>query len=250
MTRFKDRVVVVLGGNSGIGLAAAELFATEGASLAITGRNAETLRAAAQDIGGDCLAITSDIADLAATRSAIDAIEQRYGRIDVLFVNAGVGAFIPIEQVTSNDWDRLFGVNLKGAYFAIQQALPLMAAGSSIVLCSSIGGRKGLSGNSVYGATKAGLSSLALTLGAELVGRGIRVNAVSPGPTETPIITRTAGLPEEAIPATLAMMRDVVPMKRMAAPAEIARAVLFLASDDASFITGQDLLVDGGLCNF
>jgi NAD(P)-dependent dehydrogenase (short-subunit alcohol dehydrogenase family) len=248
--RYAGKCIAVLGGNSGIGLAAARLFALQGARLAITGRNADSLGAVAREIGGDILSLPFDIADIDALDTGMARIGAHLGRIDTLFVNAGMGAMLPIEQVTEADWIRIMAVNLKGPYFAIQKALPWMQEGSSIVLCGSIGAQKGLPGNSVYGASKAGLASLARTLGAELVGRGIRVNCVSPGPTDTPLVERTQGVERDAVPAVRAMMREAVPMKRLAEPEEIARVVLFLGSDDASFVTGEDILVDGGLCRF
>lgn len=248
--RFKDKVVVVIGGNSGIGLASALGFAAEGARVVITGREQKTLDAAAAKLGTHGWAVRCDITDLAATERLMREIGERYQRIDVLFVNAGIGAFLPIDQVTEADFDRVIAANYKGPYFTVQKALPLMPAGSAIVLNSSIGRCKGLPGNSVYASTKAALRSMALNFAAELVGRGIRVNSISPGPVETPIINRTQGLPAAAVPDMLQKMRDVVPMKRMGRPEEAARAALFLASDEASFITGVDLFVDGGLASF
>ena len=247
--RFKDRVAVVLGGNSGIGLASAIEFAREGAKVVITGRNAETLAAAAKAIGPGALALQSDISDLAALDIAMARIAEVHGRIDVLFVNAGIGAFAPLEEVTEAYWDTMLGTNLKGAFFAVQKAVPLMGSGGAVVLTGSLGHVKGLPGNSVYAAAKAGLRALARNLGAELVGRGIRVNCFSPGPIDTPLFTRS-GVPETELPAFRAMIEAAVPMKRFGTPREAARAVLFLASDDASFITGIDLFVDGGAASF
>ena len=248
--RFSGKVVVIIGGNSGIGLASAKAFAGEGAHVVITGRNAATLRSAAEEIGRSAIAIQSDIADIAQIRSLMDEVQRRHGRIDVLFVNAGIGGFIPIEKVTERDWEEIIGVNLKGVFFTVQQALPMMKAGGSIVITSSIGGRMGIPTNSVYAASKAGVRALGRNFAAELVGRGIRVNVVSPGCVETPIINRTPGLPPEAIPALRAEMINNTPMHRLGDPDEIARAALFLASDEASFITGIDMLVDGGAASF
>ena len=249
MLRFEGKVVVVVGGNSGIGLASAIAFAQEGARVVVTGRNIATLGSAQEQIGAGAVAIQSDVKDLKAGAALIERVRTDYGHIDVLFVNAGIGKFVPFEQVTEETWDDMTGVNLKGPYFLIQRALPLMGAGSSIVLTSSIGHRKGLPGNSVYAASKAGLRSLARNLGAELVERGIRVNCVCPGPIDTPIFTRS-GIPEEQLDGMRELIRAKVPMKRFGTSEECARAVLFLASSEASFITGVDLLVDGGVVSF
>ncbi|MBU6444382.1 MAG: SDR family oxidoreductase [Alphaproteobacteria bacterium] len=249
-TRFKDKVVVVVGGNSGIGLASARAFAEEGGQVVLTGRDPRTLAAAAAEIGHGAVPIKTDISDLKQIDALMDTVKSRFGRIDVLFVNAGVGAFIPIENITEKMWDDVMNANLKGLFFTIQKALPMMGQGGAIVLTSSIAHAKGTPTTSAYAASKAGVRSLGRTLAAELVGRGIRVNVVSPGPIETPIINRTAGLPAEMIPAMRAQMIEHTPMKRMGRPEEVAAPVLFLASGEASFITGEDLLVDSGLVNF
>jgi len=248
--RFAEKVTVVIGGNSGIGLAAARAFAGEGARVVITGRDPTTLARAGESIGCGALAVRSDMADLREIDALMEEIGRKLGRIDVLFVNAGVGAFIPIEAVTEEDWDRLMSVNLKGVFFTVQKALPLMARGAAIVLNSSIGWRKGIPTGSVYAASKAGVRALGRTFAAELVGRGIRVNVLSPGPIETPIIGRTAGLTPEMIPQLRRQMVENTPMRRIGEPEEVARAALFLASDEASFITGIDMLVDGGAASF
>jgi NAD(P)-dependent dehydrogenase (short-subunit alcohol dehydrogenase family) len=247
--RFANKVVAVIGGNSGIGLASAQAFAHEGARVVVTGRDTATLAGAAKSIPG-ALAIPCDVADLRQIDALINDIRVKMGRIDVLFVNAGVGAFIPIEAVTEQDWDRLMAINLKGVFFTVQKALPLLERGAAIVLNSSIGWKKGIPTGSVYAASKAGVRALGRNFAAELVGRGIRVNVVSPGPIDTPIIGRTAGLSAEMIPELRKQMIANTPMKRMGQPAEVARAALFLASDEASFITGVDLLVDGGAASF
>jgi NAD(P)-dependent dehydrogenase (short-subunit alcohol dehydrogenase family) len=248
--RFTDKVVVVIGGNSGIGLASAQAFAHEGGRLVVTGRDVATLARAAASIAGAPLSIACDISDLRQIDALMSEIAMKLGRIDVLFVNAGVGAFMPIEAVTEQDWDRLMAINLKGVFFTVQKALPLLARGSAVVLNSSIGWKKGIPTGSVYAASKAGVRALGRNFAAELVGRGIRVNVVSPGPIETPIIGRTAGLSAEAVPELRKQMVANTPMKRMGEPSEVARAALFLASDEASFITGVDLLVDGGAASF
>jgi NAD(P)-dependent dehydrogenase (short-subunit alcohol dehydrogenase family) len=248
--RFRGRNVVIIGGNSGIGLSAARAFAGEGAKVVITGRSPETLQSAAQDIGHGAVAIRSDIGDVGQIKELFAQLTTQLGHIDVLFVNAGIGAFQPIDKVTEQDWDNIHGINLKGVFFTVQQSLPLLAKGSSIVLTGSIGALKGIPTGSVYAASKAGLRALGRCFAAELVGKGIRVNVVSPGPTETPIIGRTAGLPPQAIPMIREQMIRNTPMHRMGTPEEVAAAVLFLASDDSAFVTGIDFLVDGGAASF
>jgi NAD(P)-dependent dehydrogenase (short-subunit alcohol dehydrogenase family) len=248
--RFTDKVVVVIGGNSGIGLAAARAFAGEGAHVVLTGRNPETLRSAGKELGPRALPIQSEISDVRQTDALMEEIKRRHGRIDVLFVNAGIGAFLPIEAVTERDWEQIMGVNLKGVFFTVQKALPMMKSGASIVITSSIGWKMGIPTNSVYAASKAGVRALGRNFAAELVSRGIRVNVISPGCVETPIINRTPGLPPEAIPALREEMIKNTPMHRLGEPDEVARAALFLASDEASFITGIDMLVDGGAASF
>jgi NAD(P)-dependent dehydrogenase (short-subunit alcohol dehydrogenase family) len=237
----------VIGGNSGIGLASARGFAAEGAKLVITGRDPATLAAAAHELGGETLALRSDLGDLADQRALFDAVAARHGRIDVLFVNAGIGTFAPVRDVTPQLWDSVHAINLRGAFFAAQQALPLMTRGGAIVFTGSIGSVLGAPGNVIYAAAKAGLRAAARILACELVAEGIRVNVVSPGATETPLINRNVGMSPEDVAGLRAMMIANTPMKRMGEPEEIARAVLFLASAEASFITGVDLFVDGGV---
>jgi len=244
MNRFEDKVVLVVGGNSGIGLAAAEAFAAEGAKLAITGRDPKTLEEAAAATGA--APFRSDIADPDGLVPVVETIRNSHGRIDVLFVNAGVGGFMPVREVTPKAWDEIHSVNLRGCFFAVQKALPLMGKGGSIVVTGSIGSVLGIPGNVAYAASKAGLRAVVRILAAELVGEGIRVNMVSPGPTETPIINRDPDMQGAAIDELRKVMIANVPMHRMGEADEIARAVLFLASDEASFITGVDLFVDGG----
>lgn len=245
--RFQDKVVVIIGGNSGIGLASAQAFAAEGAHVVITGRDPATLASAEAAIGPGTLAVRSDVASLADQDALYAAVRERHGRIDVLFVNAGVGTFAPVRDVTPELWDQIHAVNLRGAFFAAQKALPLMGRGGAIVFTGSIGSVLAAPGNSIYAAAKAGLRAVARIFAAELVGEGIRVNVVSPGATETPLINRNVGMPPEAVDALRQMMINNTPMKRMGEPSEIARAVLFLASSEASFITGIDLFVDGGV---
>lgn len=240
--KFEGKSVVVLGGNAGIGLAAARLFRDEGARLAITGRNAGTLDAAARETGA--LGLRSDMGDIAQSGEAMARIGEELGGIDVLFVNAGVGGFAPASEITEEFWDSIHMVNLKGAFFAIQKALPLMRDGGSIVITGSIGSMTALPGNAAYAAAKAGIRAVARILAAELLPRRIRVNVISPGPTDTEIFKRDARA--EEISGMREFFKTVVPIGRMGTPEEVARAALFLASEDASFINGVDLYVDGG----
>lgn len=242
--RFGGRAVLVVGGNSGIGLAAARAFAGEGAAVFLTGRDPDTLARAEAAIPG-ARSFRAEVADVASLRPVLDGIRAAHGRLDVLFVNAGIGVFRPAREVTPELWDEVHGVNLRGCFFAVQQALPLMGRGGAIVVTGSIGGAASVAGNVVYGAAKAGLRHVVRILATELVADGIRVNMVSPGPVETPIINRS-GLPPEAVEEVRRQMVANIPMGRMGEADEVARPVLFLASDEASFITGVDLYVDGG----
>mgnify|MGYP001090391379 FL=1 len=243
--RFRDKTVLVIGGNSGIGLAAARAFAGEGARVTLTGRDRATIDSAVATIPGavghDC-----DVADLTTTSALIDALAAAGERVDVLFVNAGVGGFAPVRDVTPAQWDQVHGINLRGCFFAIQQALRLIGPGGAIVVTGSIGADAALAGNVAYASAKAGLRATVRILAKELVGEGIRVNMVSPGPIETPLINRNPGMDAAAVEGLRQAMIAAVPMHRMGAADEVARAVLFLASDEASFITGADLRVDGG----
>ncbi len=240
--RFDNACVAILGGNSGIGLAAARQFAAEGARLALTGRNPQTLHEAAEELGA--LAVRADMGDVAQTRAALAEIEQVLGGIDVLFVNAGVGGFAMVPEVTETFWDDIHTVNLRGAFFAIQHALPLMRDGGAIVITGSIGSLAAVPGNVAYAAAKAGLRAMARIVAKELLPRRIRVNLISPGPTETEIFKRDASA--EQIASMRDMLSAVVPIGRMGTAEEVASAALFLASREASFINGIDLYVDGG----
>jgi NAD(P)-dependent dehydrogenase (short-subunit alcohol dehydrogenase family) len=243
--RFQNKVVLIVGGNSGIGLSAATMFAEEGATVIVTGRDEATLSRTAASIPRTT-AFRCDIADPATLDPVIDAIRAVNGRIDVLFVNAGIGAFAPVREITPALWDQVHTVNVRGCFFAVQKALPLMGRGGAIVLTGSVGGVLAVPGNAMYASAKAGLRAAARILAVELVAEGIRVNMVSPGPTETPIINRNIGMDPAAIDGLRRAMIQAIPMQRMGEPREVARAVLFLASQEASFITGVDLFVDGG----
>lgn len=244
--RFLEKVAVVVGGNSGIGLASAIALANEGARVFVTGRDVETLQGAAERIGKMATIRCCDISDPHQIIDLFTALKEELIHIDVLFVNAGVLSIHPIESVTLAEWTYVHDTNLKGVFFTVQGALPLMRSGSCIILTSSVAGREGVSGASVYAASKAGVSSLGRSFAIELAARGIRVNVVSPGPIDTPIFDRAGGVGPRDIPALKQSERESVSMKRMGSPDEVAAAVLFLASDAASFITGIDLVVAGG----
>jgi NAD(P)-dependent dehydrogenase (short-subunit alcohol dehydrogenase family) len=245
MKKLEGKVAVVTGGNSGIGLATAKRLQEEGARVAISGRSKKTLDEAVKTIGNGVVAVQSDVAKLADIDKLFAEVSQKLGKIDVLFVNAGVAKFAPLADTSESTYDEMFDINIKGAYFTIQKALPFLNDGASIILNTSVADSNGTVGASAYSGTKAALRSLARTAAAELVGRGIRVNAVAPGPIVTPIFGRT-GLPQEAVDEFAKGVIARVPMKRFGQPEEVAGAVAFLASQDASYITGVEINVDGG----
>jgi NAD(P)-dependent dehydrogenase (short-subunit alcohol dehydrogenase family) len=236
--KLQRKVAVITGGTTGIGLATAKLFVKEGAYIFITGRRQKELDEAAKAIGSNVTGVQGDIAKLTDLDRLFDAVATK-GRIDVIFANAGVAEFAPFGKITEEHFDKLFDTNVKGTLFTVQKALPLLNDGGSIILNGSVGSVKGTPAFGVYGATKAALRSFVRTWTSDLKDRHIRSNVVSPGPTDTPIVD---GQPEDAI----ARIVSTIPMGRMGDPDEIAKAVLFLASDDSSFVTGIELFVDGG----
>lgn len=248
MDRLKGKRALITGGSSGIGLETARQFLNEGARLAITGQNPATLETALKELGSGVLVISSNAGDPAAQPGVADAIRQAFGQLDILFVNAGIADLKPVEQWDVAAFDRTFAINVKGPFFLVQALLPVFANPASIVLNTSVNAHLGMPNTSVYGASKAALLSLIRTLSGELISRGIRVNAVSPGPISTPLYSKL-GLSEADRQAVAASIQSQVPAGRFGEPAEIAKAVVFLASSESAFTVGSELLIDGGMSN-
>jgi NAD(P)-dependent dehydrogenase (short-subunit alcohol dehydrogenase family) len=247
MSKLKDKVALITGGSSGIGLATAQLFKAEGAKVVIAARSAQTLAEAGKTLGRDgVLTVATDVTDLKQLESLFKQTQSAFGKIDALFVNAGMVQISPIEGVSEADFDTQMGVNFKGAFFTIQTALPALNDGASIILNGSVNAHVGFGGVSVYSAGKAALHSLARTLSTELAPRRIRVNTLTIGPVNTPLWSKT-GLPQEALNGFATGVSSKLTVKRFGSPDEIARAALFLASDDSSFVVGGEIPTDGGL---
>ena len=244
MNKLQGKRSLITGGTSGIGLATAHEFVAQGAHVAITGVSVDSIEKARSELGREVLVIRSDAGDVAAQPAVAEAVRQAFGGLDVLVINAGIVNLRPVEQWDETSFDRSFAINLKGPFFLIQALLPVLASPASIVLVGSIQARVGQPSASIYAATKAALVSLARTLSGELISRGIRVNAVSPGPTETPLFGKL-GLTEMDFKA----MASGIPAGRFGRSAEMAKAIVFLASDEAAFAVGSELVIDGGMSN-
>jgi NAD(P)-dependent dehydrogenase (short-subunit alcohol dehydrogenase family) len=242
--RFKGKTALITGGTTGIGLATAKLFINEGARVIVTGRTAATIKAAQAELGDNAVVIHSDATSLPDMDALAEKVKETFGKLDVLFVNAGYGRFVPFEAVTEEVYDEMLNLNAKGPYFIVQKLMPLMPEGSSVVFTTSVGNVKGVPNLSAYGAAKAALRQMTRNLAGELSPRGIRVNAVSPGPIETTVLQKV-GMPKEAADQVYLQMKEVVPMKRIGQPEEVAQAVAFLAID-ATYTTGTEIPVDGG----
>jgi NAD(P)-dependent dehydrogenase (short-subunit alcohol dehydrogenase family) len=245
MGRLADKNILITGGNSGIGLAAAQEFDREGARVAICGLNEGTLRAAQEKLGARSLAIRADVRSLSELDTMFATIKREFGHLDGVFVNAGYSVFVPFEDMTEQNFDRVIGTDFKGVYFTVQKALPLLRRGSSVIITSSVGARKGWPTTSVVSSCKAAVVHLARILSAELVDRGIRVNTLSPGPTDTAMFGRFAG--EEQGDAVKGVLGANNPSKRIADPSEIAKLAVYLASNDSAYVVGADFLIDGGV---
>jgi NAD(P)-dependent dehydrogenase (short-subunit alcohol dehydrogenase family) len=249
MTKLKNKIAFVTGGTSGIGLETAKLFQTEGAQVVLVGSNEERLVAAGKGLGGKALLVCADIRKVADIESAIEQTRAKFGRIDVLFANAGATTVAPLEAVTEAYIAENLALNFSGTFFTIQKAAPIMPQGGSIIVTTSFLNMIGYPGLSILAATKAAARSLVRTLGAELAPRGIRVNAVSPGAIATPFYSKI-GLPDKVLSEVATGITQKVGLKRFGEPVELARTALFLASDDSSYTTGTELVVDGGLTQF
>ena len=245
MDRFKGKTAVITGGTTGIGLATAKLFINEGARVIVTGRAAATIKIAQAELGENAIVVRSDATSLPDMDAPAERVKETFGKLDVLFVNAGYGRFIPFEAVTEEVYDEMLNLNAKGPYFIVQKLVPLMPEGSSVVFTTSIANVKGMPNLSAYGAAKAALRALTRSIAAALLPRGIRVNAVTPGPIGSTAILHKVGMPKETVDQVYLQMAESVPMKRLGQPEEIAKAVAFLAID-ATFTTGAEFPVDGG----
>jgi NAD(P)-dependent dehydrogenase (short-subunit alcohol dehydrogenase family) len=246
MSKLDGKTALITGGNSGIGLATAKRFVAEGAYVFITGRREAELAAAVRDVGSNVTGVQGDVADLGALDRLFAEIKREKGQLDILFANAGVAKYETLGNITEELFDTHFDINVKGVLFTVQKALPLLVDGASIILNASIVASKGLASNSVYSATKAAVRSFARTWTTDLRPRRIRVNAVSPGSTDTPGFSNLLASSSSVGEQRRAMLANVIPLGRLGTSDEIARAVVFLASDDSSYITGIELFIDGG----
>jgi NAD(P)-dependent dehydrogenase (short-subunit alcohol dehydrogenase family) len=245
VSRFTNKVVVITGGTSGIGLAAARQFIKEGATVVVTGRSSQSVSAAQEELGANGIAIAADVTKSADLDALFKKVREKHGRIDVLYVNAGIAKLGSVAETTEEVFDAILDANFRAAYFTVQKALPLLSDGGAVVFTTSWFDEVGVAGTSAVSASKAALRNLTRTLAAELIGRNIRVNAVSPGVIETPLFGKL-GLAEADAKALAQSLLQQIPAKRFGKPQEVAAAVAFLASDDASYITGVELAVDGG----
>lgn len=246
MGRLENKVAVITGGNSGIGLAAAKRFAQEGAKVAILGRNPDSLRAAKEEIGHGAIAVQGDVTKEEDLANLFARTEEAFGKVDVLYANAGLGEPGALADLDAASFDRQFDINVKGMVFTAQKALPHLAEGASVILTSSVVDQMPMPGMSVYAATKAATRSFVQSLALELASTGVRVNSIAPGPIETGFFGRL-DIPEEVAAQMAEGITNAVPMKRFGTSEEVANVALFLASDEASYVTGSEFVVDGGM---
>jgi NAD(P)-dependent dehydrogenase (short-subunit alcohol dehydrogenase family) len=246
MSTLQNKVAVITGGNSGIGLATAKELLEKGATVVITGRRQSAIDEAIKQLGPKATGILADTADLTHTDALVEKVKKLHGKVDILFINAGVGYFFPLEAATEVQFDEIMNINFKGAYFTLSKFLPLLNEGSSVIFLSSINATVGMANSSVYGPSKAALNSLVRVASTELAPRRIRVNSVSPGPIDTPILDKV-GMDKATREGFVTVAKARIPLKRFGTAKEVARLVAFLGSDDATFITGGDYVVDGGV---
>lgn len=244
--KLNGKIALITGGTTGIGFATAQLFQQEGATVIVTGKNPANLESAQKALGPNAVVISADAASLTDSEKVAKEIQQRFGKLDIAFLNAGIAEFAPVADSAEAFYDKLFGINVKGLFFQYQKLLPLLGKGGSVILNSSVVNQKGWPGTSVYSATKAAVRSFGRTFAAEGVAAGIRVNVVSPGPIATPIYGKL-GMPAEAAKSWEESLVASNPMKRFGQPEEVAKTVLYFASDDSSYVTGAEVTVDGGI---
>lgn len=246
MKKLAGKTALITGGSSGIGLASAKLLRDEGARVVVTGRDPANLARAQEVLGDDALVMPSDAGCIAEIQALMDAVGRRFGRLDILFLNAGIWRPVSVEDASEAEFDATMATNFKGAFFAIQKALPIFSDQASVIVHTSIHNRKGSPNYSIYAASKAALRSLTQSMSLALVGRGIRVNAICAGPIDTPMFYR-GGIPAEVIQPRIDALAQKSPMKRFGAAEEVAKLVLFLASDDSSYVVGEEIVIDGGV---
>ncbi len=245
MSRLKDKRALITGGTSGIGLETAKLFIAEGARVIVTGVSPDSIAKAKAELGDDVLVLSADSANVDAQKELAQAVKAHFGELDIAFLNAGISVYIPIEAWTEENFDRIFNINVKGPYFLMQALLPVFASSASVIFNTSINAHTGPVNSSVYGSTKAALLNMSKTLSNELLSRGIRINAVSPGPVDTPLYDK-AGIPVEYYDQVMKDIVATIPAGRFGKPEEVAKAVLYFASDDSAWTVGSEIIIDGG----
>ncbi|MBX5156274.1 MULTISPECIES: SDR family oxidoreductase [unclassified Rhizobium] len=248
MSRLQNKTALITGGTSGIGIETARQFIAEGARVVVTGSSAASVEAARSELGDKAIVIQADAGNAAGQKAVADTVKEAFGTLDILFVNAGVAEFGPLEQWSEAAFDKSVAINVKGPFFLIQSLLPIFSSQAAIVLNTSINAHIGMPNSSVYSLTKGALLTLAKTLSGELIGRGIRVNAVSPGPIATPLYSKL-GASEAQSKAMAAEIQSQIPVGRFGNPSEVAKTIVFLASDEAAYIVGSELVIDGGMSN-
>jgi NAD(P)-dependent dehydrogenase (short-subunit alcohol dehydrogenase family) len=243
--KLEGKIAVITGGSSGIGLASAKAFIKEGAKVVVVGRDEGSLRNAKKELGDNAFTFQADVSDIPSLDRLFAWVKKQFGRIDVLFANAGAAKFLPIQDINEDIYNEVIDINVKGTFFTVQKALPLMGGGGSIILTSSGVHSRSSPGGSIYAASKAAVRSLGRGFGAELAEKGIRVNVLTPGPVETPIFERM-GVPKDQLKHVYERLSNLTPIKRMARPEEMASVAVFLASEDSSFMIGSEVAADGG----